>query len=93
MVYEDKAFDDKFGRFILIGTVHGAFSDCANDIPGIFVEVDDRSVLDFLHKETFGSGLSYMFFFSLLVSLMQDDNLYNSVPTVVEFHDVAGKIQ
>ena len=59
IAYEDKAFDDKFGRFILVGIIHGAFSDCSNDLPGIFVQMDDLSVLDFLYKETFGSGLSH----------------------------------
>ncbi len=44
-------------RFMLMGTVHGAFSDCSNDIPGIFVEADDLTVLEFLHKEVLGSGL------------------------------------
>ena len=58
IAYEDKAFDNKFGRFILIGTVHGAFSDCSNDLPGIFVQTDHLSVLNFLYKETFGSGMS-----------------------------------
>ena len=57
MAYEDNSFEDKSGRFVLMGTIHGAFSDCSNDIPGIYVEVDDSSVLDFLHKEVYGSGL------------------------------------
>ena len=43
-------------RFLLMGTVHGAFSDCSNDIPGIFVETDDLSVLEFLYREAYGSG-------------------------------------
>ena len=59
VVYEDNVVDNKFGRFILVGTVHGAFTDCGNEIPGIFVEVDDMSVLEFLYKETFGSGLFF----------------------------------
>ena len=48
------AFDTEalgVGRFILIGTVHGAFEECSNDIPGIFVETDDLTVLEFLQKE------------------------------------------
>ena len=44
------------GRFILIGTVHGAFEECSNDIPGIFVETDALAVLEFLQKEVFGRG-------------------------------------
>ena len=40
---------------MLIGTVHGAFADCSNDLPGIFVESDDVSVLEFLHQEVYGS--------------------------------------
>ena len=55
MAYEDNAFENKFGRFILIGTIHGAFTDCSNDIPGIYVQVDDLSVLGFIQKEVFGS--------------------------------------
>ena len=46
-------------RFILVGTVHGAFSgsECSSDLPGIFVETDNLSVLKFLYKEAYGSGL------------------------------------
>ena len=44
-------------RFVLIGTVHGAFAACSNKLPGIFVETDDLSVLEFLHQEVYGSGL------------------------------------
>ena len=58
MAYEDNAFENKFGRFILIGTIHGAFTDCSNDLPGIYIEVDDLSVLEFLHKEAYGSSKS-----------------------------------
>ena len=58
MAYEDNAFENKFGRFILIGTIHGAFTDCSNDLPGIYVEVGDLSVLGFLHKEAYGSSKS-----------------------------------
>ena len=56
VVEESHAFGN-FPRFVLLGTVHGAFSDCANDIPGIFVETDDITVLEFLYKEAYGSGL------------------------------------
>ena len=55
IVEEDSAFGGSV-RFVLLGTVHGAFSDCSNDIPGIFVESDDLTVLEFLYKEAFGSG-------------------------------------
>ena len=44
-------------RHVLVGTVHGAFSNCKKYLPGIFVEVDDYSVLKFLQAEVFGSGL------------------------------------
>ena len=57
MAYEDNAFENKFGRFVLMGTIHGAFSDCSNDIPGIYVTVDHETVLDFLYKEAYGSGM------------------------------------
>ena len=43
-------------RYVLVGTVHGAFSECSNELPGLYVEADDASVLEFLQKETFGSG-------------------------------------
>ena len=44
-------------RTVLVGTVHGAFEDCNNDLPGLYVEADDESVLSFLQKEIFGQGL------------------------------------
>ena len=56
IVEENDAFHGSV-RFVLMGTVHGAFSDCGNDIPGIFVETDDITVLEFLYKEAYGSGL------------------------------------
>ena len=34
VIYEDNVFEEKYGRFLLIGTVHGAFFDCSNDLPG-----------------------------------------------------------
>ena len=55
VAYEDNAYQNKSGRFVLMGTIHGAFSKCGNDIPGIFVEVDDMTILDFLYKEAYGS--------------------------------------
>ena len=55
IVEESHAFGN-FPRFVLLGTVHGAFHDCSNDLPGIFVETDDLSVLEFLYKEAYGSG-------------------------------------
>ena len=42
---------------VLVGTVHGAFSNCKKYLPGMFVEVDDYNVLQFLEEEVFGSGL------------------------------------
>ena len=53
---ETDAFEGSV-RFVLMGTVHGAFADCSNGIPGIFVETDDVSVLNFLYKEAYGSGM------------------------------------
>ena len=41
-------------RFYLIGIVSGSFFDCSNILPGIFVQVDEISVLNFLRKEIFG---------------------------------------
>ena len=41
-------------RFYLIGIVSGSFFDCSNKLPGIFVQVDEISVLNFLRKEIFG---------------------------------------
>ena len=43
-------------RFFLIGIVHGGFFDCSNILPGIFVQVDEISVLNFLRKEIFGDN-------------------------------------
>ena len=45
-------------RHVLIGTVHGAFANCDNSMPGIYVRVDDSSNLQFLHKEALNSGKS-----------------------------------
>ena len=45
-------------RHVLIGTVHGAFANCDNSMPGIYVRVDDSSNLQFLHKEALNSGMS-----------------------------------
>ena len=53
------AFEDKEKRSVLIGTIHGAFYNCDNELPGIFVETDDISVLEFLYREAYGSGLSF----------------------------------
>ena len=44
-------------RHVLIGTVHGAFASCDNNMPGIFVRIDDNSNLQFLHKEALNSGM------------------------------------
>ena len=44
-------------KHVLVGTVHGAFSNCKKYLPGMFVEVDDYNILQFLEKEIFGSGL------------------------------------
>ena len=46
----------KENRYFLIGIVHGAFFDCSNILPGIFVQVDEISVLNFLRKEIFGDN-------------------------------------
>ena len=49
-------FDNTEQRFVLIGTIHGAFGKCDNKLPGIYVMVDKFSILQFLYKEAFGSG-------------------------------------
>ena len=49
--------DSEEERQVLVGTVHGAFANCKKYLPGMFVEVDDYNVLEFLQKEVFGSGL------------------------------------
>ena len=38
----------------MVGTVHGAFEECSNALPGMFVEADHLSTLTFLQKEVFG---------------------------------------
>ena len=57
MIVEESHAFEGLSRFVLLGTVHGAFHACSNDLPGIFVETDDLSVLEFLYKEAYGSGL------------------------------------
>ena len=49
--------DSEEERQVLVGTVHGAFANCKKYLPGMFVEVDDYNILQFLEKEIFGSGL------------------------------------
>ena len=58
VIEQDSAYNG-YVRFVLIGTVHGAFSgsECSSDLPGIFVETDNLSVLKFLYQEAYGSGL------------------------------------
>ena len=56
IVEESNSFEGQ-PRFVLMGTVHGSFLDCSNDIPGIFVATDNIGVLEFLYKESFGSGV------------------------------------
>ena len=48
-------------RSVLIGSVHGAFEACSNDLPGLYVEADDLSTLEFIQREVFGLGLSLPF--------------------------------
>ena len=59
IAFEPNALGRGVGRFLLIGTVHGAFDDCSNENPGIFVENDDLNVLEFLQKEAFGRVCDY----------------------------------
>ena len=40
-------------RFFLIGVIQGAFYDCTNTLPGIFVRVEVPSILNFLQTEIF----------------------------------------
>ena len=56
VVEEINAFGES-PRFLLLGTIHGSFTACSNSFPGIFVETDDVTVLEFLYKEVYGSGL------------------------------------
>ena len=56
VVEESNAFGES-PRFMLLGTIHGSFTACSNSFPGIFVETDDVTVLEFLYKEVYGSGL------------------------------------
>ena len=49
-------FNENQRRFILTGVIHGALLDCTNIIPGIFVETDEYSNLNFLKKEALGSA-------------------------------------
>ena len=53
------AVDSEQERHVLIGTIHGAFSNCKKYLPGIFVEVDDYSVLEFLQAKVFGSACDF----------------------------------
>ena len=46
-------------RFLLLGVVHGSFLKCTHNFPGMFIETDHVSVLEFLHREVYGSGLKY----------------------------------
>ena len=51
-------YDNSENRSVLMGTVHGGFSEqCDNVLPGIFVKVDDFNVLKFLYEEVYGSGM------------------------------------
>ena len=43
-------------RHVLIGSVHGAFANCDNNMPGIYVSTDDSSNLQFLYQEALSSG-------------------------------------
>ena len=68
VVEESHAFED-FPRFVLLGTVHGSFDECSNDLAGIFVATDELSTLQFLYKEAYGSGLLLMIYFIWIISL------------------------
>ena len=50
------AYLEEERRSVLVGSVHGAFEDCSNDLPGLYVETDDLSILEFIQKEVFGQG-------------------------------------
>ena len=79
--------DSEEERHVLVGTVHGAFANCKKHLPGMFVEVDDYNVLEFLQKEVFGSGLyNYTtslikFFWSNLTFKQQSSWIYHSAGT------------
>ena len=59
VVEETNAFGE-FPRFLLLGVIHGSFLKCSNNFPGMFVETDHLTVLEFLHREVYGSGLKYL---------------------------------
>ena len=72
--FEPDALGRGVGRYLLIGTVHGAFEDCSNRHPGIFVKTDELSVLEFLQKEVFGQGLFYLVLFCILIKIPAKSN-------------------
>ena len=77
-------------RFYLIGIVSGSFFDCSNKLPGIFVQVDEISVLNFLRKEIFGDdpiqlgirGLLYLEGWELFFYLFFFIDSLNSPPKI-----------
>ena len=49
------------GRFLLIGSLHGAFDDdCSNglDLPTIFTRIDQHTILKFIRKVVFNEEIS-----------------------------------
>merc|ERR1712156_789202 len=58
MGYEDNAKFKNHGRFVMMGSVHGGFTNCGNELPGILVKMDDRSILEFLYKEIFQTDIT-----------------------------------
>ena len=68
MILEESNAFGHLPRFVLIGTVHGSFSDCSNDIPGIFVKTDHLSILEFLQREAYGRGLLRIYHRAMVLS-------------------------
>ena len=45
-------------RYIQIGTIHGSVESCSNRYPGIYVRLEEPSVLEFLKHRGQINGLS-----------------------------------
>ena len=49
-------------RSVLIGSIHGAFEACSNDLPGLYVQSDDLAILGFIQQEVFGQGIHSFYY-------------------------------
>ena len=59
MIYQDFNGYQSKTRFILGAISHGSWNDCSNQLPGIFVNMADPSVLEFVYKEVFGENSTF----------------------------------